>query len=86
VSTYNWPLPEQLTADADAAPSSIRAIESPHAPPTNTLFEELQLLRHVSSLRASDPPEARRLLDLYDIRFPDGRLRADYDVLRIRVG
>jgi hypothetical protein len=90
VSTYNWSLSEQLASTADAnaddAPSSIRAMESPPAPPSNTLFEELQLLRQVSSLRSTDPPEAVRLLDRYDVQFPNGRLRADYDVLRIRLG
>lgn len=52
---------------------------------TRGLFDELALLRRAGILLKSEPAEARRLLSVYDERYPEGVLREDYDVLMVRL-
>jgi len=49
------------------------------------LQEEVTLLRSAQQLLRTDPAMAREALDRYDVTFPQGAMRAEYDVLRRRL-
>ena len=66
----------------DEQPAAVDA--RPTSPSSEQLQEEVALLRRARELLRSDRTLAVKVLERYDTKFPQGAMRAEYDVPRRR--
>src|SRR5690606_12304952 len=78
-------LPDAPARAAASAPARAAASPAPSGVPTASIAREVELLDGVKAkLGAGAADDASRALDAYDAEFPQGTLRPEATVLRIR--
>ena len=78
-------LREEATRHVPAPASKRTALGPESLNASERLQEEVELLRRVQQLLRADRVLAAEALERYDAKFPQGAMRAEYDVLRRRL-